>query len=138
MPGSELCALMGIKADYRGLADAQDARHLDEASVHLAETYDLPLHVVRLFSRISQREKLLSLLQERSVRKNLIREIVQDLYDLQEDKRAAVIEEMMAYSEGWTSGLRFSRQKTCATWFERPDTRAVSSCAGKFARPLRA
>lgn len=111
IPDSELCAVMNIKADYRGLADVQHARLLDEVSVKLAEKHDLPLHVVRLFSRIAEREELFALFEKRSVRKNLIREMIQDLYDLSADKRTVAAAQLREYSDQWQSAAVFPAEE---------------------------
>lgn len=101
VPDTVLCEILGIKADYRGLADAKDVRLLDALSVSLAELYDLPVHVLRLFSRLPERAELAALFEERGVRKNIVREIIQDLYDISPDRRAQVVASMQEFSARW-------------------------------------
>ena len=101
IPEPEVCEILGLKADYRGLADCREMQKLDPVSVKLAEAFDFPVHVLRLFSRLEAREELLLLFQERNVRKNIIREIIQDLYDLPSEKRNLASARMLEFSQGW-------------------------------------
>lgn len=96
-----LCEILDIKADYRGLADAKDVRQMDKLSVKLAEIYDLPVHVLRLFSRLPEQSELAGLFFDRGVRKNIVREIIQDLYDLAPGLRAQVVKGMQEFSDTW-------------------------------------
>lgn len=97
--------ILGLKSDYRGRADALDARRFSEAAVRLAELFDPPVHILRLFDRLGQKEDLLEIFVRLNIKRNLVREIIQDFYDLPDTERYAALEDMkQAAAEGAISG----------------------------------
>ncbi len=92
-----LCAILNWRQDYQNLSDVKELASLDDCSIELGSLFDLPVSVLRLFARIEERENLLALIQKHAIRKNIVREIIQDLYDTQD--RAAVIRAMQEFLE---------------------------------------
>ncbi|HMU83439.1 MAG TPA: hypothetical protein PKX74_08430 [Leptospiraceae bacterium] len=98
-----LCDILGWKRDYQNLTEAADLLSFDSQTIQLSCMHDLPVPVLRLFARIQEKTQLLQIFKTRSVRKNLVREIILDLYDLEEGARTRVINELLRSAQSTDS-----------------------------------
>lgn len=93
-----LLALLDQKIHYKSLADWKELGALDELSRELAREFDYPLTLLRLWNRLEShyRRAWLDLHRKRRIKKNLFKEIIQDFYDLEETRRADVLDQCIA------------------------------------------
>lgn len=102
-----LLSALGKRVDYRALADWKEMAALDESSQELARKYDFHLNTLRLWDRLNpnHREQWLHIWQNRQVKKNLIREIIHDYYDLKADYRTLALQAAADLDQGWGPGI---------------------------------
>lgn len=93
----------GSKINYRSVEEWKEAAGYSEVTVQAAEKYGLPVSVLRLYERLSSNEqnRLNRLFDTRSIKRNLIREMIQDFYDLNTESRSATLKSMEIFSDSW-------------------------------------
>lgn len=98
-----LMQAFGLAEHHRSLADWKEMSELEASAAELNRRYDLPLNTLRLWNRLGddERKGWLHIFELRQVKKNLIREIVMDYYDLDAEGRRLCLEECTAFAEGW-------------------------------------
>ncbi|MBL8020615.1 MAG: hypothetical protein JNM27_13175 [Leptospirales bacterium] len=97
------CQAIGWKTDFQNLADFREMKTMDSLSVQMAESFELPVNALRLWQRLEQRTELIEMFRARNLKRNLVREIVQDLYDLEAETRKETIAELLRYSASWVA-----------------------------------
>lgn len=103
IPDEVFCQAIGWKTDFQNLADFREMKTMDNLSVQMAESFELPVNALRLWQRLEQRSELLEMFRARNLKRNLVREIVQDLYDLETRSREETISELLRYSASWVA-----------------------------------
>ena len=108
VPVAELMRLCGLRADYRNRADWAEVALFAGDVLEFGKEHDFAPAVLRLWSRLlpEHRNAWRELFLERSVRKNFIREIIQDFYDLDAAGREASLAEAIERSAQWTAPSR--------------------------------
>lgn len=103
IPEETLLEALGQKPTFKTLADWREWAQLDELSQKLARRYDPPLGALRLWNRLpdSERRVWLDIWTERVFRKNLIRDIIIDYYDLVPQEREEVLGRAADFAAGW-------------------------------------
>ncbi|EHQ06934.1 hypothetical protein [Leptonema illini] len=93
----------GLAEHHRSLADWKEMSELEASAAELNRRYDLPLNTLRLWNRLGDDEQKgwLHIFELRQVKKNLIREIVMDYYDLDAEGRRLCLEECTVFAENW-------------------------------------
>lgn len=93
----------GLAEHHRSLADWKELSELEASAAELNRRYDLPLNTLRLWNRLGDEEQKawLHIFELRQVKRNLIREIIMDYYDLDAKNRRHCLEECTAFAEGW-------------------------------------
>lgn len=91
----------GLGNNHRSLADWREMSELDDSAAWLHRTHELPLAVLRLWNRLSEAEKQawLKIFSLHPIKRNLMREILMDYYDLEPAARASTLRECQAFSE---------------------------------------
>lgn len=92
-----------LRSDYRTRDEWAQMGSLQEDTRALARRYDFPFALLRLWDRLgeAQRAAWREIFEERRIKKNLIREIIVDVYDLPEADRAEVLRACLDYSAAW-------------------------------------
>ena len=103
IPADVFLNVLGLRNHYKNLADWRELGEVDESCRELARRYDFPINVLRLWNRLNEanRSAWMELWRKRNVRKNLIREIIRDFYDLDEAGRERALERAEEYSAAW-------------------------------------
>jgi hypothetical protein len=93
----------GLAEHHKSLADWKEMSELEAPAAELHRRYDLPLNTLRLWNRLSDDEQKgwLHIFELRQVKRNLIREIIMDFYDLNAEVRRQCLEECTAFAENW-------------------------------------
>ena len=96
-------AALGLRSDYRTRDEWQGMGELDADTRDLARRYDFPFAVLRLWDRVNgdERRRWRMLFEERILKKNFIREIITDLYDLAPEQREQVLRAAEEFSAAW-------------------------------------
>lgn len=94
---------LSLRSDYRTRDEWASMGRLDEDTRSLARRYDFPFALLRLYDRIPADERAAwrGLWEARNVKKNLVREMITDYYDLPAEDRRAVLAEALNFSENW-------------------------------------
>ncbi len=105
IPPSLFLRLTGSAVNYRTKNEWQELGELGEGALEIALLYDFPLNILRLWDRFPEamRQEWLALWERTRMKKNLIREIIQDLHDLEEKKREEALRDALTRLESWTS-----------------------------------
>ncbi|MBE7437918.1 MAG: hypothetical protein HS115_05615 [Spirochaetales bacterium] len=103
-PGPMLLAL-GLRKNYQSLAEWREAGLLSHRGRGLGVLYDLPLATIRLYDRFGEADQNTwdQLWQKRRVKKNLVREMIHDFYDLGPVDRQECLAEVQAFEESWAA-----------------------------------
>lgn len=103
IPPEALLEALGLKTHYRSLADWKEAGHLSRAAVEFGRLYDFNVDVLRLWDRLSaeDRDGWSELFLARNFKKNLVRDIILDLYDLSAEERKRLRIDAVDFSNGW-------------------------------------
>ncbi|MCB1308160.1 MAG: hypothetical protein KDK30_08285 [Leptospiraceae bacterium] len=98
IPAEVLLTAGGQKVNYRTLADWRELGQLPAEVLDLVALFDFPLNILRLWTRFEQSEQTAWLRYWRQLpfRKNYIRDIIQDFYDLSRERRAGVLDDIEA------------------------------------------
>lgn len=101
-PGG-LMQAFGLAEHHRSVSDWREMSELGEASIELHRKHDLPLNILRLWNRLSTDEKkiLNHIFELRKIKKNLIREIIIDYYDLSVEARKICLQECTDFAQNW-------------------------------------
>ncbi len=108
VPMEELMLLLGFRADYRNLSDWREVAAFSKDVLAFGKEYDFPPSVLRLWNRFSadHRGRWAELFHERNIRKNFIREIVADFYDLTPELREEATLRAQEQSAAWKARNR--------------------------------
>ncbi len=103
IPPEALLEALGLKAHYRSLADWKEAGQLSASTIEFGCLHDFNVDVLRLWDRFSESDRAAwnELFLARNFKKNLVRDIVLDLYDLAPEERSRMIAEALDFSAGW-------------------------------------
>lgn len=98
-----LLEALGVSATFKTVSEWREWSELDELSVGLGRQHDLPLPVLRLWNRLGEelRRGWLAVWDLRNFKRNLIRDIILDFYELAPDARAATLAEARRFAETW-------------------------------------
>ena len=93
----------GLADHHKSHSDWNEMSTLSDSSAYMSQTYDLPLNTLRLWSRLSpdQQSTWKHIFALRQVKKNLIREIITDFYDLDEATKTECLNEALEIAENW-------------------------------------
>ena len=110
-PAEALLQASGGKLNFKSLSDWRELGALDEKSAALGRAFDLPLNVLRLWSRLDATERTgwLGLFEAHPFNKNFIRDIVLDLYDLDAARRKTALAAALEHAERWLARETRSR-----------------------------
>lgn len=108
LPMDELIRLCGLRPDYRNRADWQDVGKYPTDVLTFGKQFDFAPAVLRLWERIGadQRAAWSKLWEERNIKKNFIREIIQDVYDLEDQARDEVLQAAQQLAQNWKAKSR--------------------------------
>ena len=95
--------VLGLKRHYKTRSDWEELGQLEESARELGRTYDFPITILRLWNRLeaAQQEGWREIWTHRNLKKNIIREIIQDYYDLSAEDRKISLEKAREFSSGW-------------------------------------
>ncbi|MCR9144249.1 MAG: hypothetical protein NXI24_18530 [bacterium] len=110
-PAETLLEASGGKLNFKSLSDWRELGTLDETSRRLGRTFDLPLNILRLWARLgdAERQAWQELFDEHPYSKNIIRDIIVDLYDLAAEQRQAALSEARQHADRWSARETRSR-----------------------------
>ncbi len=91
----------GLSADYKNISEWRELGEFDDLTVELARQFDFPVSVLRLFNRLDkeQRRTWYDLWTVHNFKKNIIKEIIIDIYDLSENDRSEALSASLAIGE---------------------------------------
>lgn len=98
-----LMQAFGLAEHHRSLADWKEMSELGASAAEMNRRYDLPLNTLRLWNRFHEQEQKawLHIFELRRIKKNLIREIITDYYDLNPEARKLCLQECTDFAENW-------------------------------------
>ncbi|MBW7857091.1 MAG: hypothetical protein H3C43_02035 [Leptonema sp. (in: Bacteria)] len=101
-PGG-LMQAFGLAQHHRSVSDWREMSELGESATELHRNHDLPLNILRLWNRLSTNEQKSwnHIFELRQIKKNLIREIIIDYYDLSVEARKDCLKECTDFAENW-------------------------------------
>lgn len=93
----------GLANNHRSLADWKEMAELDDSSALLHRLHELPLSTLRLWNRLAEdtQSAWWSVFTSRHIKRNLIREIITDFYDLSPEDRASILTECLGFAAAW-------------------------------------
>ncbi|MBI3395960.1 MAG: hypothetical protein HY042_09005, partial [Spirochaetia bacterium] len=105
IPAETLLGVLGMKTHFKNVADWKEMGALDEDVSAFGRDFDFAIDVLRLFQRLTleERNAWISIWRARGVRRNLIRDIILDYYDLTPALRAQVLVDCAAFAENWAA-----------------------------------
>ena len=108
VPVDELMKLCGLNPNYRNRADWAEVALFAPDVLSFGKEQDFAPAVLRLWNRLTpqHRQRWRVLFEERHLRKNFIREIIADFYDLGSFVRDTILAEAEAQSLSWKARSR--------------------------------
>ncbi|MCB1326292.1 MAG: hypothetical protein H7A21_06470 [Spirochaetales bacterium] len=103
LPAGPFLAHYGFAANFKTLSEWKELAEFDDLTLDLSRGYEPSTAVLRLWNRLpqEQRREWLALFERRRFRRNLVREIVVDLYDLTEDDRLLALRQAVELDQNW-------------------------------------
>lgn len=103
LPAELFLRILGMDPNYRSVSDFTELSALRPETIVFGKTHDFHVNILRLFDRIPQPQckAWQSLWEKRRIKKNLIREIIQDFYDLSAPEREKTLRKCEEFSEAW-------------------------------------
>ncbi|MCB1172194.1 MAG: hypothetical protein KDK39_01455 [Leptospiraceae bacterium] len=100
---ADLMQAMGHQPNYKKIEEWQDYARLDQESCEFAGRYQFTIHTLRLWNRLerAQRESWRQIFTGRQIKKNLVREMIHDYYDLDSSTRQEALAAAHEFSLGW-------------------------------------
>lgn len=97
---------LDIRPTYKTVADWKELGSFSGKTLKLARSYDFSVAILRLFDRLPEKEAnaWTTLWKERNLKKNFIRDIIEDFYDLNEPLRKESLQNAIAFSSSWLEG----------------------------------
>lgn len=106
-----LLVASGGKANFKTLSEWKELGALSHTARRLGRRFDLPLNVLRLWSRLSpeHQQGWLALFEAHPFNRNFIRDITGDLYDLDPANRDAALADAEQHAAAWLARKTRSR-----------------------------
>lgn len=97
--------LLGMKMTHKSISEWKEAGSLSHETILFGKKYDFTVNVLRLWERLSADENNFwsELFLQRNIKKNLIREIIDDYYDLNAENRKTARSFAEKFSKNWTN-----------------------------------
>lgn len=101
-PGGIMKAF-GLAEHHRSVSDWREMSELGESATELYRKHDLPLNILRLWNRLctDEQKNWNHIFELRQIKRNLIREIIIDYYDLSVEARKDCLKECTDFAENW-------------------------------------
>lgn len=106
-----LLVAAGGKTNFKTLSEWKELGALGETARRLGRRFDLPLNVLRLWSRLSDEHQngWLALFEAHPFNRNFIRDIIGDLYDLDAADRNQALTDAQQHAAAWLARKTRSR-----------------------------
>ncbi len=98
-----LLEALGVSATFKSVSEWREWSELDELSLALGRQHDLPLPALRLWNRLADdlRRGWLGIWELRNFKRNLIRDIILDFYELAAEAQNETLAEARRFAETW-------------------------------------
>lgn len=103
IPIEALMEALDLKITYQTREHWQEMSLFAKITRILGKSYGFKINTLRLFDRLENAEQSLwmEIWQKRNIKKNLIRDIIADYYDLSPSAKKKALEMAMEFEEGW-------------------------------------
>lgn len=103
VPIETLMKASGINPHFKNQAEWKEMAKFSDRTEEFALTYDFPVNILRLFERLTEEQCLAwtDIFERRNFKKNIIREILVDFYDIPDDQKETALETAQEFERNW-------------------------------------